>query len=218
MNRPRSTMAALACAAVFGLTALPTAATTVTVSNQQSGNLTVYLGFTGIGCYAMSNFSFCTVTGNPSVCSFPVTAGGSQAIQFGKGCQVSFAISVGSIPWGDCPLTMAEFTLDGAGSQDTYDVSLVNSFNVGMSIVPSSGTTAGPAKSAVGNQKTTGVFPKLCDGCALSISPPQPPAFPNCPKPNPKQCHGGTQFKPVPPCQLSQATGPSYTVNILPAS
>jgi hypothetical protein len=49
-------MAALACVAAFGLPALPTAATTVTVSNQQSGNLTVYLGFTGIGCYAMSNF------------------------------------------------------------------------------------------------------------------------------------------------------------------
>jgi hypothetical protein len=216
MNPSRSWMAVLACVAALILAALPGEATTVTVSNQQSGNLTVYLGFTGIGCYAMSDFGFCTVTSNPSVCSFPVTAGGSQAISFGKGCQVSFAISVGSMPWGDCPLTMAEFTLNGAGSQDTYDVSLVNNFNVGMSIVPSVGTTAGPATSATGNQKNTGVFPQLCDGCAKPISPPQPPTFPNCPKPDPSQCHGGTQYDPVPPCQLSQSTGANYTVNILP--
>jgi hypothetical protein len=98
---------------------------------------------------------------------------------------------------------------------DTYDVSLVNGFNVGMGIVPSAGTAAGPATSATGNQMNAGVFPLLCDGCAVSISPPQPPAFPDCPKPDPTQCHGGTQFDPQPPCQLSQPTGASYTVNIL---
>ncbi len=81
-----------------------------------------------------------------------------------------------------------------------------------VTIVPSTGTTAGPTTSATGNQNNTGVFPLLCDGCAVSISPPQPPTFPNCPKPNPTQCHGGTQFDPKPPCQLSQPTGANYTV------
>jgi Thaumatin family len=205
----------LTCGLALGRISIPAGAATVTVSNQQSGSVTIFLGFTNLGCYTMSDFS-CTVTpGNSSICSFPLAGGASQSLPFGKGCQTSFAIAVNNPPWGDCPLTQAEFTLQGAGSMDTYDVSLVNGFNVGMSIVPSTGTTAGPATSATGNQNNTGVFPFLCDGCAVSISPPQPPTFPNCPKPNPTQCHGGTQFDPKPPCQLSQSTGPSYTVNIL---
>ena len=215
MRIAKASAMVLAYTLALGLLPVPAGAATVTVKNQQTGSVTVFLGFTNLGCYTMPDFP-CTVTkGNPSICSFPLAAGASQSLPFGKSCQTSFAIAINNPPWGDCPLTQAEFTLQGAGSMDTYDVSLVNGFNVGMSIVPSTGTTAGPATSGTGNQNNTGVFPLLCDGCAVSISPPQPPTFPNCPKPDPKQCHGGTQFDPKPPCQLSQPTGASYTVNVL---
>uniref|UniRef100_A0A7N0U3X4 Thaumatin-like protein 1 n=1 Tax=Kalanchoe fedtschenkoi TaxID=63787 RepID=A0A7N0U3X4_KALFE len=42
----------------------------------------------------------------------------------------------GAIP----PATLAEFTLNGAGGQDFYDVSLVDGYNLPMMVVPSGGT------------------------------------------------------------------------------
>lgn len=191
---------------------------TVTVNNQKNSAVTVYLGSLNWACYSIAtDFSFCSPTiGNPDICTFPLAANTPRTLNFAKSCQVSIAIAIDHLPWSDCPFTHAELTFQGAGNMDTYDVSLVNGFNVGMSIVPTSGKTAGPATSATGNQNNVGVFPMLCDLCSGSQNPPQPPAFPTCPPPDSTQCHGGTQFNPQPVCQLSQPTGPSYTVNILP--
>ncbi len=38
------------------------------------------------------------------------------------------------------PVTLAEFTFDGAGGQDFYDVSLVDGYNLPLKIVPIAGT------------------------------------------------------------------------------
>jgi hypothetical protein len=217
-RRSRSSrfLSAIAALLVSAVLPAPGSAATVTVDNQLGGSATGYLGFTDWGCYAAGDFPGCAVTKeNPNICAFALPAGPATKFTFGKGCKVSFVISVDKPPWGDCPLSMAEFTLNGAGAMDTYDVSLVNAFSVGMGIVPSTGTPAGPATSGTGNQKNTGVFPVLCDACAAIISP---PTWPSCPRPNPDRCHGGTQYDPKPPCQLSQPTGADYTVDILAPS
>ncbi|MEW6270688.1 MAG: thaumatin family protein [Thermodesulfobacteriota bacterium] len=184
----------------------------ITVANQTSSQATVYLGFNGntLACYAASDFPFCSFdTGNPVVCSFPLAAGASQVIPFGQGCKVSPVISANMIPWGDCPVTMAEFTLADGGN-DTYDLSLVNNLNVGMSIVPTSGATIGPITSPTGNQQAIGVYPQLCTVCNAQDSPPQ---WPGCPAPDPSQCKSDVAAYP---CQLTQPSGASYTVNLLP--
>jgi Thaumatin family len=41
------------------------------------------------------------------------------------------------------PATLAEFLFNGAGSQDYYDVSLVDGFNLAMNIVPNGGQSGG---------------------------------------------------------------------------
>lgn len=41
------------------------------------------------------------------------------------------------------PVTLAEITFDGAGNQDFYDISLVDGFNLPMSMRPRAGTTEG---------------------------------------------------------------------------
>ncbi|XP_064963452.1 pathogenesis-related thaumatin-like protein 3.5 [Musa acuminata AAA Group] len=44
---------------------------------------------------------------------------------------------------GDPPATLAEFTLDGSGGMDFYDVSLVDGFNLPMLVVPQGGSVGG---------------------------------------------------------------------------
>jgi hypothetical protein len=57
-------------------------------------------------------------------------------------------------PWVDCanggvqrggqtPATLAEFTLNGDGNQDYYDISLVDGFNLPMKIIPKSPSAGG---------------------------------------------------------------------------
>ena len=62
------------------------------------------------------------------------------------------------------PATLAEFTLDGAGGNDFYDVSFVDGFNVPMTITPIGGATPIP-----GNPYWCGVA-----GCGVDLNP-------NCP-------------------------------------
>jgi hypothetical protein len=190
----------------------PTPGVSITIDNQQASAVTVFMGFNGntLACYTASDFPFCSFdTGNPVVCSFTLQGTSSQVIGFGNGCKVSPAFSVNSMIWGDCPVTMAEFTL-GDGGTDTYDLSLVNNLNVGMSIVPTSGTTIGPITSPTGNQQAIGVYPQLCTTCSGNGGA---PTWPGCPTPDASQCKTDvTDY----PCQLSQPSGASYTVNILP--
>lgn len=183
---------------------------TITIQNQLGQQVTVYMGFNGntLGCYSASDFPFCSFnTGNPVVCTFPVGAQSSQVVTFDKNCKVSPAFSVNSIVWGDCPVTMAEFTLADNGT-DTYDISLVNNLNVGMSIVPTSGTTIGPVTSPTGNQTAVGVYPQLCTTCDGNGGA---PTWPGCPTPDASQCKTNVAMYP---CQLSQPSGASYTVTI----
>ncbi|KAL2649308.1 hypothetical protein R1flu_017436 [Riccia fluitans] len=67
-------------------------------------------------------------------CKFDATnAGTCETGDCGRGL---YCDGAGGIP----PATLAEFTLDGYGSQDFYDVSLVDGYNVPLAIVASGGS------------------------------------------------------------------------------
>lgn len=177
------------------------------INNTSNSPLTVYMGFNGqsFGCYSQSYFSkYCsfTGTGNAYVCQMTVQKGTPVSISFTRACQVSFALTPTRAPWGACPTSLAEFTLNGVGG-DTVDVSLVNGINKKIDI---SSTSSGSiikmsgASSPYNNIK--GVFPPGCDACALSISP---PTWPGCPGQQPKgNCQAGTQYNPNPGCQITR--------------
>lgn len=59
------------------------------------------------------------------------------------------------------PATLAEFTLNGAGGLDFYDVSLVDGYNLPMTVVPHGGTG--------GNCTTTGCVPDLNRACPTQL-------------------------------------------------
>ncbi|KAK1385911.1 thaumatin-like protein 1b [Heracleum sosnowskyi] len=63
----------------------------------------------------------------------------------------------GAIP----PATLAEFTLNGADGLDFYDVSLVDGYNLPMTIVPSGGTA--------GNCSATGCSAELNGPCPMEL-------------------------------------------------
>lgn len=64
----------------------------------------------------------------------------------------------GGIP----PATLAEFTLNGAGGLDFYDVSLVDGYNLPMTVVPQGGTGAG-------NCNATGCIADLNPSCPSEL-------------------------------------------------
>ncbi|KAL8172115.1 hypothetical protein V2J09_023919 [Rumex salicifolius] len=60
------------------------------------------------------------------------------------------------------PTTLAEFTLDGYGGQDFYDVSLVDGYNLAMTVVPVGGTG--------NNCSSTGCVSDLNGSCPTELS------------------------------------------------
>lgn len=62
----------------------------------------------------------------------------------------------GAVP----PATLAEFTLDGSGGMDFYDVSLVDGYNLPLLIVPQGGT---------GTCSSTGCLTDLNSACPTSL-------------------------------------------------
>ncbi|XP_068655800.1 pathogenesis-related thaumatin-like protein 3.5 [Aristolochia californica] len=67
-------------------------------------------------------------------CSFDDT--GSGHCTTGDCCSLKCAVGVGGAP----PVSLAEFTLQGNGGKDFYDVSLVDGYNLGLGIKPKGGT------------------------------------------------------------------------------
>ncbi|RID77323.1 hypothetical protein BRARA_A00247 [Brassica rapa] len=64
------------------------------------------------------------------------------------------------------PATLAEFTLNGAGGLDFYDVSLVDGYNIPMAIVPQGG---GDASGVAGNCTITGCVKELNGPCPAQL-------------------------------------------------
>lgn len=63
---------------------------------------------------------------------------------------------------GEPPATLAEFTLSGAGGIDIYDVSLVDGFNVKMSIIPKNPSSGSPPAYWCKNPTCTSDINSIC--------------------------------------------------------
>jgi len=196
------------------------AGSTVSIKNRTTKAVRVYLGFNKESCYQTTDFPFCTRdAGNSSVCSFDLASNASREVSISKDrCKASFVVTANKIPWTGCAVTQAEFTIRdwwdfNKRYMDTYDISLINGFNVPMSIIPVSGTSVGPVQAATGNQKRAGVFPLACTTCTKRDNP---PAACNVDVNDLRECHAaGAQGTPQPLCQLTQESVPAYEVNIL---
>jgi hypothetical protein len=223
---------------------------TVTVMNSTSEQQTLYMGFLSnctcdarcdaLGGYTLpSDFNTSettwTVTSNPLILTTTVAPGASVSIPFKakNRRKVSIVISANAQPWTACAVTMAEFTLGDnwgqyGGLRDSYDLSLVNGFNLPMEISPSLGDKI-QVTARTANENTLGVYPFACTNCTWGADNAtcknQPGAWNNPPLVNPTPttdypgCKTGGQAKESNPdvkCQLSQASIPAYTVTIGP--
>jgi hypothetical protein len=198
---------------------------TITVINQRTADVTLYMGFlvgeTG-GYNLATDFPGWNTTSNPLIITTTVAANNAApylVVTFPSKVRkkVSFVITADKIPWTSCSVTQGEWTLadnwcQWGGLQDTYDISLVNGFNLPMKITPVSGqevivTTLAP------NNTNTGVYPFACTQCVSMASNAhckgQPGAGSDC-KSGPDESH------PDYPCQLSQASVTNYNLTILP--
>ncbi|ESQ50689.1 hypothetical protein EUTSA_v10022970mg [Eutrema salsugineum] len=90
-----------------------------------------------------------------TLCTQNVTTGKFTCVTGDCGSSQIECSGAGAIP----PATLAEFTLNGAGNLDFYDVSLVDGYNVPMTIVPQGGATG------VGNCTATGCAADLNGVC-----------------------------------------------------
>nr|CAD1830176.1 unnamed protein product [Ananas comosus var. bracteatus] len=114
---------------------------------------TVWPGMlSGAGTAPLSTTGFVLASGQSS--SMDVPSGWSGRFWGRTLCSTDATTGVFSCATGDCgsgtvacsgtgavpPATLAEFTLDGSGGMDFYDVSLVDGYNLPMLVVPQGGT------------------------------------------------------------------------------
>jgi len=195
---------------------VPSTTQTITVVNNRSAPVTLYMGFIGAvgwGQYSAADFpgfavapSSCNSAGN--VLYRTLNPGDQIVISFDttKG-QVSPAFSADSCTWNCTPSsqqTLAEFTLQG-WQGDWMDISLVNGFNYPMEIAYQTDTTPVSVinvDSSTGNINRSGVYPLTCDLCNTSQSP-------GCGlSPDSSQCSPDNQ------CQLVRPYGANYILNV----
>ncbi len=208
--------------------------TMITIMNNLSDSVCVSISFGAGSCFTADDLEMlcvpavCPVLTSGS-CTFMLDASSSQDITTsdnqtncdgGEGTVEARLTIALNVPQGaECPVTQVEFALYGNFGNstilDTYDITLVNGFNLPVEIEASGGDNAGPVTSATGNQSNPGVFPAGCDLCTAVDMPPANCGF--IPGDN-TQCHGGTQFDPDPPCCLTQGSGGSFTVIINPTA
>ena len=215
-----------------------TPTTTLQISNEGAAT-TVYAVFSPESCTIISDWSTipctsgdttCTTTANSMICSFPIGEGDICTPPLQSGCltSINFAFDeeVVTQPCGITPGTgpsLAEVAINGSNCSktpgcdtppcDCADISLVQGYklpNISMTLSKDN-TVLGPTAGATGNQNVFGVFPVGCtnclnrDGCPCGI---------DCS--DTMQCHqGGTPNDPDIPCQASQPTGGTITINIL---
>ncbi|OAY83426.1 thaumatin-like protein 1b [Ananas comosus] len=135
---------------------------------------TVWPGMlSGAGTAPLSTTGFALASGQSS--SMDVPSGWSGRFWGRTLCSADATTGVFSCATGDCgsgtvacsgtgaapPATLAEFTLDGSGGMDFYDVSLVDGYNLPMLVVPQGGTA--------GNCTATGCLVDLNGVCPSDL-------------------------------------------------
>jgi len=216
-----------------------TPSTTLNISNEGLAT-TVYAVFSPESCTTISDWSTisctsgdtttCTTTTNSSICSFPIASGDICTPPLQADCltSINFAFNeeVVTQPCGITPGTgpsLAEVAINGndcsktpgcdSSPCDCVDISLVQGYKLpNISMTLSKGPTVlGPTLGATGNQNVFGVFPVGCTNCLNREGCPC-----GIPCDDTTQCHqGGTPNDPDVPCQASQPTGGTITINIL---
>ncbi|KAF3630596.1 Glucan endo-1,3-beta-glucosidase [Capsicum annuum] len=113
------------------------------------------------------------------VCFHPIPTGWSGRLWGRTFCSQDSSTGKFACATGDCssgtlecsgtgaapPVTVAEFTLNGAGGLDFYDVSLVHGYNLPILVSPQGGTGVG----GVGNCSTTGCVGDLNEACPKEL-------------------------------------------------
>lgn len=160
-------------------------------------------------------------TSDPTICTVPLKVG----------CLSSFVFGIGGAPsCGTTPFngpTAAEVAVYGSACSttpgcetslcDCADITVVNGFTVPISMTMSKGpTTLGPVTSGglTDNENNLGVFPVGCTTCVTRANCPCPGAGLDCN--SNVGCHPEVSGHPDPECQLTQESGGTITVNILP--
>uniref|UniRef100_A0A803NG17 Thaumatin-like protein 1b n=1 Tax=Cannabis sativa TaxID=3483 RepID=A0A803NG17_CANSA len=147
---------------------------TFTITNECS--YTIWPGIlSGAGTSPLSTTGFSLQPGESNSLQVPISWSGRL---WGRTlCSTDPTTSKFSCVTGDCgsstvecsgagaipPATLAEFTLNGAGGLDFYDVSLVDGYNLPMKVAPVVGEGTG------GNCTTTGCLVDLNPGCPAEL-------------------------------------------------
>lgn len=189
---------------------LPTSApmvTSVTFHNQTTSQVTVFVSFGADSVISAKDWSFCHAS-SPLNCQFSVAANVDQVLPSQGYLNATFAVNQPV----SCGSTKAEINVNHPGAYDVADISLVDGFNVKMSI-ELNGAILGPPVGKEGNEKVFGVYPLGCDVCTARENPP-------CGIPaGSAGCKTGTQYKPDVPCQAQGSSlggGGTVKINLLP--
>jgi hypothetical protein len=184
------------------------ATTKAIVSNATDAGALVAFSFGADSVVQPGDWSFCPDSGP---CSLQLAAAASQELPTdGRYLNLSIAFNG---PVG-CGSTVAEFTANNPNGYGTADVSLVNGWNADVAILVD-GLTLGPALDA-GNADALGVFPYACDICVARSGPPCGIPVAGCTTPGSCGCKAGSQYNPVPPCQVTyQKAGAGSLVNVM---
>ncbi|PIA37242.1 hypothetical protein AQUCO_03000080v1 [Aquilegia coerulea] len=131
------------------------------------------------------------ILNNPNVPQFPTTgfelaAGASQSLNApgdwgGRfwartGCDGQFKCATGTCApslacngaGGATPVTLAEFTLNGDGGKDFYDISLVDGFNIPVGITPDGGCSSTTCSANVNSVCPSELSVKGSDGSTIA--------------------------------------------------
>lgn len=190
--------------------------TTLKITNRSGAGVKVYLTLGAVsGCVQDVNaVPLVTESENRLQGWFLLAAGATQAYAPPQGQGISGNFAFGSSP-RNCPtdeyrngINLAEFILNnsfqGAGAQETIDISCVAGANALLAFAMSGGGrwNAGASLPAVSrfankplgqNTGLVGVFPCGCDNCTSRANPPQP----NCPSSPAPPAYEECQSQPI---------------------
>ena len=174
---------------------------TLAISNDTSADTVVYVAFGADSRVLPGNWP-CVAQG-PLRCDFPLKAHSAVSLPL-SGSYLNATFSFGA-PVG-CGSTKAELNVNNPKWFDIADISLVDGFNVPVSVDVGGRTLA--VAGVTGNESNYGVYPNGCDICVARQSPPCGMS------PGVVGCHAANDMgQPVIPCQWQGAVKGGGNVN-----
>jgi len=181
---------------------------TLAIANATAKPVTANFAFGADSVFLPASLPNCA-TSSALNCALILPANSTQTIDLGGkylNATLAFDLPVG------CGATKAELNLNNPAWYDVADVSLVDGFNHDLQM-QFGGTLLGPTLGKNGNAALFGVFPLGCDICTARQNP-------SCGfAKGTDGCKAGTQYAPVPPCQVQgtvKGGGTAVIVTVLP--